>query len=227
MTWAVESLDSARSQLGSSLWRRLDPDTRDKADWVRFPVAFVWLRGSRAGAGEELSKQAIASYGYWNDVTQGFFDIVFPGWLAEGVGTDRPWIGFDERAFERCTRDVEAISKWRYRDGVSEVLLLHWSLDLRRSAGDFSFDTAVSLPVETLIQQGKVGSLDEFMGELIRHAKSLGAPGAGGGVWEIANRMAIDRGRRSAWEWINRTFLRGAGTVVDELRPFQVCDLRA
>ena len=37
--------------------------------------------------------------------------------------------------------------------------------------------------------------------------------------------MAIDRGRRSVWEWINENLLRGLGTIVDEIRPFQVCNL--
>jgi hypothetical protein len=226
VTWAVDSLDSARRQLGSSLWKRLDAQTRAEVDRVRFPVAFVWLRGNRAGRGKELSDQAIASYGYWNDTSQEFFDIVFPGWLAEGVNAERPYIAFDQGHFLRCVKDVESISKWRYRDGVSEVLLLHWDYDLGTFTGDFSFDEAVPLPVEELVAQGKVDSLDRFMSELIDHAKALSPPGPHGAVWDIANRMAFDRGRRSAWAWINKTFLRDAGTIVDELRPFQVCDLR-
>lgn len=226
MTWAVDSLSRASDQLGSSLARRLDADTRAKVDRVRFPVAFVWLRGNRAGKGKELSDQAIASYGYWNDASQGFFDIVFPGWLADNVDSDRPVIVFDEQYFTRCVKDVEAISKWRYRDGVSEVLLLHWDYDIHAGTGDFAFDECLRLPVEELVSKGKVDSLDRFMSDLIASARAADAPGPHDSVWEIRDRLAFDRGRRSVWKWINEKLLRDAGTVAEDLQSFRVRDLR-
>jgi hypothetical protein len=228
VTWAVDSLDSACRDLSAAAVNRLYGETGvgvgdadREVDTVRFPVAFVWLRGDRAGPGKDLSEQAIASYGYWNEETRGFFDIVFPGWLAEGSV-----VMFDLEAFRRCVRDVETISKWRYRDGVTEVLLVHFDYDVHGGSGRFSFSESVPMPVEQLVHEGKFANLDEFMGKMIDHARdAVAGSGKRGTVWEISSRIAIDRGRRSVWEWINENLLRGLGTIADEIRPFQVCNL--
>jgi hypothetical protein len=224
VTWAVDSLATAREHLNTvTLTRLVQAGVEGDADRAEFPVAFVWLRGDRAGPGGELSKQAIASFGYWNAETEGRFDIVFPGWLADG-----DVVLYEEEYFRTCAADVGRVSRWEYKDGRSEILLLRFVYDVAARRGDFAFDEVVPLPVEELIRQGKEPNLDAFMAELIGRApkpEQFTAHGSPITVWDIAERMAYDRARRSVWEWVSQTFLRGGGKVYDDVRPFRVCDL--
>jgi hypothetical protein len=83
--WTTFSMNEARDQLGSALEKRLSDDPVDrKVDRVRFPVGLLFIRGDRAGSGQELAEQVVASYGYWNEDSSKDLDVVFPGWGKDG-----------------------------------------------------------------------------------------------------------------------------------------------
>jgi hypothetical protein len=95
--------------------------------------------------------------------------------------------------------------------------------DVRDRRGGFAFNEVVPLPVEELIRQGKEPNLDAFMAELIKHApkpEQITPHGSSITVWDIADRMAFDRGRRSVWEWIARPSCAAAGrSTTTSARP--------
>jgi hypothetical protein len=76
-----------------------------------------------------------------------------------------------------------------------------------------------------MIIEGRVPNIQVFVQELINHARDIHAHDRANPVWEIHQRLALDRGRRSLWEWVSRTFLKDVGTIYDDMRPYAVCNL--
>ncbi len=168
-----------------------------------------------------------ASYGYWNRHSGRYFDIVFFGWLTDGPNHEYPHHGmyFDVDAFCNVQAEVETTTKWRYSGGT-DFLLLDWEHDLETRTGDFAFDRRVPLQIEELMREGKVGSLDAFVQDLVNKAKDAWPPGASSPTWDIGNRMALSAGRRTLWEWVSKTLLRDVGRIYDGMKPFAICDIR-
>src|SRR5437773_10396763 len=109
-TWATDSLDNAKYLLNDAIWQRLrEEPVGQEVERIRFPMAFLFIRGDREGPGRDLADQVVASYSYWNTDSSRYFDIIFPGWGERG---DK--IGFDKDAFLHFREEVEGISKWRY-----------------------------------------------------------------------------------------------------------------
>jgi hypothetical protein len=227
MTWALASLEDARSQLGYSIANRLAVGPVPATGRVRLPLAFAWVRGDRGGAGQELGESVAASYGYWNQQTGQYFDIVFFGWMTDGPDESAPHHGmyFDVAAFSDVQAEVETLTKWRY-SGETDFLLLDWEHDLDNRRGDFAFDRTVPLQIEELIRQNKVGSLDSFVQDLVNKARDVWPPGAESPTWDIGSRMALSAGRRTLWEWVSKAFLRDLGRIYDGMKPFAICDIR-
>jgi hypothetical protein len=187
---------------------------------VRFPVGLFFIRGDRAGPGKTLAEQVVASFGYWNDDSGKYFDMVFPGW-----GKDGDAIVFDRTAFLSFRSEIEKICKYRY-SGQTDILLLNYDYTLKKATGDFSFDEAILLPVEDMVRDGRVSNLDTLMHELIGDAKEMWQRTDRSVIWDISDKIALDKGRQALWKLIKEKFLKELGKVYDELRPFAICDLR-
>jgi hypothetical protein len=236
------SINDARAQLGTLALDRLLSDAAfddlvGTADRVRFPVGFLLIRGDRGGEGKTMAETAAASVAYWNKRSSKYFDIVFAGWEIR-IDGDSAVARFNLDRFFDFVEKVEGLSRWRYSGGT-DLLLLHFDLDFPEiwtgEHGiqpvfplhcDFGFDQTISLQVENMMREGKVTNPDMLMQELMNHAKEAWPPTERGSVWEISNRVLVDRGRRSVWDWVNKTFLSDAGQIYNEMRPYAVCDLR-
>ncbi|MDQ1386671.1 MAG: hypothetical protein QOF56_125 [Acidobacteriaceae bacterium] len=132
--------------------------------------------------------------------------------------------------FIDCCREIERMSKWRY-SGETDLLLVDFEM-LRtetgqlRHPGAFSFKNCIYLPVEKMIEEKRVRSLDALVTELVTSAREVyEANPLQGTVFDISDRVGWTRGRRAVWDRLKHMFLRDWSTVYDELRPFAVCDL--
>ena len=240
MTWATNSVSEAIHQLGDALQRRCSGQTiPDAIDVVRTPVALMFVRGDRAEPAKTLANQVVASYGYWDYASAEYIDLVFFGWY-----NDAGHVGFqpilksetssrsptDTGMFIDCYREIERMSKWRY-SGETDILLVDF--EVRRSPfggletpGVFSFKNCIYLPVEDMVKNGRVKSLDELVQELVNAAKEVyDSNPHQATVFEISDRIGWTRGRKALWERLKHLFLRDWSKIYDELRPFAVCDL--
>ena len=76
--WATFDFSDARSQLSAAIGQRLYQNTPPvNAELVRFPVGLFFIRGDRAGFGAEIKEQVINSYGYWNDESGRYLDVIY------------------------------------------------------------------------------------------------------------------------------------------------------
>lgn len=155
----------------------------------------------------------MSSIKYWNLSSGDFIDILFPGRTVDG---------FDTLLFYKYQEEIESISTWQYK-GESEILLVNYDFNLSSFKGDFSFDEVLSLPVEEMIKKGITPSIDALINEIVLVCKKI----EGAGVWEISDRFAIQRVRKSIWTYMKDKFTGGLSKVYDELRPFSVCNLEA
>lgn len=220
-TWATDSLDRAKYLLNDAIWQRLyEEPVGQEVERIRFPMAFLFIRGDRAGAGRDLADQVVASYGYWNADSSRYFDIIFPGWGERGDE-----IVFDMHAFLHFCKEVEGISKWRY-SGETDLLVANYDYLLEQNGGDFAFDRAIYLPVERMVRDERIANLDSLMHELVQEAKRIWPRAGEDVVWKITGRMALHRGRTAVWEWIKSRLLKDAGRIYDQFQPFVVADLR-
>src|ERR1700730_9136563 len=154
--FATHSLKDARPQLDHAISGRLfEHPILEPAERVRFPVGLFFIRGDRAGTGRDLAEQIVASFGFWNDDSSKYFDMVFPGWGTE----DKEKILFDRTAFRTVRDEIQTISKWK-SSGETDILFLNYDYSTARQKGDFAFDEAMCLPVEVMIADGRIRSID-------------------------------------------------------------------
>jgi hypothetical protein len=213
MTWAATSLSEARAVIQWRVQERMDVAMYPAVDLVRVPVAFIWVPAHLPRA-----RETAAAYGYWDDQSAHYLDIVFFGWMSDG---GIPY--YDPEAYQQCVDEVRQASKWR-PSGDIDLLLLNFELDTATRAGSFNFSEAIPLPIGQMIDEGKVANIQVFVQELINHARDERAADVSP-VWQIHQRLALDRGRRSLWEWISRTYLKDFGKIYDDMRPYRVCNL--
>lgn len=215
MTWAAYSLEDARSQLEMLILNpnRINPEVLKTVDVIRIPVGLLWLP-------EHLPSSAdtVKAYSFWNDASGIYFDIIFMGW-AEDHGA----LYFDEAAYHACIHEVQRCSKWRW-SGEVDLLLLHFEYHIQRG-GIFSFDETIPLPVTEMISNKKITSIFSLMQKIINVAQDARDLKQENPLWEIQKRIAFECGRRAAWQWISKTFLKEAGTIYDDMRPYRVCRL--
>jgi hypothetical protein len=185
----------------------------------------MFVRGDRAEPGATLAKQVVNSFDYWNDDSGKYLDLVFFGWYKDG-----DTVGFQHEAFIQARQEVENMSRWRY-SGETDVLLVDFELPVKHigdlwAGGTFSFRHCIWLPVEAMIRDRRVASLDALVHELVAAAKEVyeNAP-LQGSVFDVSDRIAWTRGRRVLWERLKKLLLRDWATLYDELRPFAVCKL--
>jgi hypothetical protein len=236
---ATNSVSDALTQLADALERRCAGQRLpEEIEVVRTPVALMFVRGDRAEPGKTLAEQVVSSFGYWNSASAEYLDLVFFGWYKESS------VGFqpikretaplhpsrEAGIFIDCCREIERMSKWRY-SGETDVLLVDF--EMRRTEtgqlcrpGTFSFKNSIYLPVEKMIDEKRVRSLDALVHELVEAAREVyEASPLQGTVFEMSDRVAWTRGRRAVWDRLKHLFLRDWSKVYDELRPFAVCNL--
>jgi hypothetical protein len=230
MSWATNSVTDAVGQLSEAVRSRVQQErVPPGVQVVRTPVALMFVRGDRAEPGATLARQVVSSFGYWNRQSAQYIDLVFFGWWNEGGG-----VGFQSqdnaRIFVDCCRQVELMSKWRY-SGETDTLLVDFEMPVtdagRLADGAFSFKSCIYLPVEQMVAEGRVRSLDALVHELVAAATEVyESHPLQGTVFEVSDRIGWTRGRRALWDRLKQLLLRDWSRVYDELRPFAVCDLR-
>lgn len=224
--FAVQSLNDAYSFLDASINDRLrnNPPSED-IEQIKYPLGLFFLRGDRAGYGKEIMKQVVASYNFWSGESGIYFDMVFPGW-----GVDGDVAAYFPDDFIRCKNEFENISKWKY-SGETDILLLNYDFDLERHGsflhgkGRFNFDETIVLPMETMLAEGKVSSLDKFMQQLINSCKENSYRSDSSVLLQVRDKVAIPKGKDVIFKAIREQFLKGFSKVYDELRPYAVCNL--
>lgn len=214
MTWGATSLDEARAVLKWRVQERMDAAMYPVVDLVRVPVVLIWVPQHLPKA-----RETVAAYGYWDNESAHYLDIVFFGWLFDAGASH-----YDPEAYRECVDEVRQVSKWR-PSGDIDFLLLNFDLETAAGAGAFNFAEAIPLPIGQMIDEGRVPNIQVFVQELINHARAGHGPGRASPVWEIHQRLALDRGRRSLWEWVSRTFLKDVGRIYDDMRPYAMCNL--
>lgn len=185
------------------------------ADQVVFPFGIFWLRGDHRGPGGALAEQMQASFDYWHKDSGDAVDVVWPGWLA---GWEEPH--FEIEAFFRYRHQVESKTQWQY-GGHAELVILTFDFWPNEQQGSIDWTRAVSLPVEKLIADGRISSLDSFMHALVAHSRELSSSSP---TWELSARFAQDQAARTFWEWLTQRF-GFAGQVVDDVLPYRQVDL--
>ncbi len=229
MSFATNSVGDALKQLSDAVRSRgqaqyLPADVRVLGTLV----ALVFVRGDRAEPGASLARQVVASFGYWNLESAKYLDLVFFGWWKDG-GT----VGFqghdNARIFIECYEEVQRLSKWRY-SGETDILLVDFEMpvmaDGKLENGVFSFTNCMYLPVEEMIADERVRSLDVLVHDLVTEARVVfDRHPLQSTVFDVSDRIAWTRGRRALWDRLKALFLRDLGKVYDELRPFAVCNL--
>jgi hypothetical protein len=208
--------------LSSAIQHRISGDflSNSNLSKITFPVGLCFVRGDRAGDGKSIAEQVVASFAYWNRDSSKYFDIIFPGWQPSEAT-----IHFDLNSFLTFREDLESACKWRY-SGETDLLLLNYDYVISELAGSFRFDEVIYIPVEAMLKDGRIRSLDALMAEIVRHAKETWPRSDRAAIWQISDRIGIERGNRSLWDFIRKLLLRDASKIYDQLRPFVVCDLR-
>jgi hypothetical protein len=229
MSFATNSVGDALVQLSEAVSSRYQAENLpEDVRAVRTPVALVFVRGDRAEPGAALARQVVASFGYWNLESAKYLDIVFFGWWKDG-----DTVGFqghdNARIFIECYEEVQRLSKWRY-SGETDILLVDFEMPVmaggKIETGVFSFRNCIYLPVEEMIADKRIRSLDSLVHELVAEARIVfDKHPLQGTVFDVSDRIAWTRGRRALWDRLKTLFLRDWSKVYDELRPFAVCDL--
>lgn len=229
MSWATNSVGDAIMQLNYAVIQRCQGESLPpQVEVVRTPVALVFVRGDRAEPGASLAKQVAASFGYWNIESAKYLDLVFFGWWKDG-----DTVGFQThdngRIFIDCYKEVQRLSKWRY-SGETDILLVDFEMPVvpgsKLENGVFSFRNCIYLPVEEMIAEKKIRSLDALVHELVAAARDVfDEHPFQGTVFDVSGRIAWTRGKKVLWDRLKTLLLRDWSKVYDELRPFVVCNL--
>jgi hypothetical protein len=214
VTWGATSLNEARNALQFRVAERVDAAVYTAVDLIRVPTVFLWVPNHLPKAPE-----TVAAYGYWNNESAHYLEIVFFGWLFDA---GQPF--YDQAAYQHCVNEVRGISKWR-PSGDVDFLLLDFEWQHSAGFGTFKFTESIPLPVGKMIAEGVVPNIQVFAQELINHAREGRASDETSPVWQISQKLALDRGRRSLWKWISQTFLKDVGKIYDDVRPYAVCNL--
>ena len=190
---------------------------------ARFPVALLFVRGDRGGDGKKLADQAVASFDYWDKDTGESLDIVLAGWKhSEGALT------FDAEEFLAFRRVVEKSSVWKY-SGETDLLLLNFEVNLDEIDGSFDYSEVIVLPLEEMLRNKHIGSLDGFISELATSARNVSADSRFSGsspVWDMSDHAGILRVKKDLWHAVKKFFLKDYADKLEALEYFAVRDLQ-
>jgi hypothetical protein len=189
----------------------------------RFPVALFFVRGDRGGDGKKLAEQVVASFDYWDRDTGDSLDVVLAGWSKKDGE-----LAFDAGDFLKFRKCIETSSKWKY-SGETDLLLLNFEVDTANVEGWFDYSEAIALPLEEMLRNKQIGSIDGLLAELARSAEQVATKNRYEGtspVWEISDRAGILRVKKDLWCAIKKLFLKDYAEKLDGLEQFAVKDMQ-
>lgn len=194
--------------------RQSDPPA--EAQVLRFPVALFFTRDRGAGIRDEIA----SSFEFWSRDSGEYFDMFFPGWYFHN---DK--LRFNLKRFMKYRQEIEGLSLWAY-SGETDLLILNFNYDLQTGLGEFDFTEVITLPVEEMIREKRIGSLAVLLSHIHNAARKSRKRGKHSAVWEISDGIGFLRGRQSLWEALKKIVLKDFAQVYDNVRPFGVRDLR-
>jgi hypothetical protein len=200
--------------MNKKIEQRITKKVRKGKLTLKFPTAIIFVRGDRGGDAQELAKSIMHNFNYWDFDSGDHIDIIFPGWTSNS--------DFSTEAFVDFKTEIEESSKWQY-SGETDILLLNYAYYPKKQNGELSFEETITLPVEEMLSKEVVRSVEALLQELINAAKKE----VDCTVWEISDRVAVQRGRKMIWEFLKRKFMGSIGKELDSLEPFAVCNLRS
>jgi hypothetical protein len=174
--------------------RNPPPETTSR---IQFPVAVLFARGDRGGDGDKLAQQAVSSFYYWNDDSGDSIDFIYAGW-SENQGE----LNFDRKDFLAFRAAFEDMCEWKY-SGETDLLILNFVLEPSDSSGYFAFDEVIELPIEAMLREKLIGSLDHLAAQIIVSAKEYSARERHENqspVWVISDKLAMRRGKKDLWD---------------------------
>lgn len=184
-----------------------------------------WLRGDQRGPGGALAEQMEASFNYWNADS---------GDTSTSSGPVGTWTGTLRTS--QPTHSLDIATPWKPSragySGQAELLLLSYDYWPSRDSGRYSphgdeglvdWSEVVVLPIEDMIRDGRIVSLDRLVHDLVSHARELQDAAL---IWELSNRCAREVGTQTIWTWLkDKSGL--AGRVYEGVRPYVMGDLRS
>lgn len=190
---------------------------------ARFPVGLLFVRGDRGGDGKRLAEQAVASFDYWDKDAGDSLDIVLAGW-RRGESS----LLFDADEFLAFRRVIEKSCSWRY-SGETDLVLLNFEVILDEIDGWFDYSEVIVLPLEEMLRNKHIGSIDGFMAELAASAHQVSSESRFNGVspvWEMSDNAGILRAKKDIWYAMKKFFLKDYADKLEGLEYFAVRDLQ-
>ena len=190
----------------------------DNCTNARFPVALLFVRGDRGGDGAKLAEQAVASFEYWDKDSDDSMDIVMSGWSRSG----------DE--FIKFRKLIENNSTWKY-SGETDILLLNFEFTFSTSEvyGCFNYDEVIVLPVEAMLRDKQIGSIDGFVAELIAascHVSQSARYSGESPIWELSDHAGMLKTKKATWGAIKKLILKDYAEKFSAVEHFAVRDLQ-
>lgn len=164
---------------------------------VLFPVAVLFARGDRAGEGGSLAQEAISSFHYWHDDSGETIDFIYAGWREKDNSLE-----FDRKDFISFRDAFQGMCVWKY-SGETDLLLLNFVLEPASKSGYFAFEEVIELPIESMLRDKLIGSLDHLVAQIIVSAREYTARERhenSSPVWVISDKLAVRRGKKDLWD---------------------------
>jgi hypothetical protein len=191
--------------IGSTLQRIASDPLPSEATEIKFPVAVLFARGDRGGDGDKLAQQAVSSFYYWNDDSGDAIDFIYAGW-SEVDGK----LSFDRKDFLAFRSAFEGMCEWKF-SGETDLLLLNFVLEPASKSGYFAFKEVIELPIEAMLREKLIGSLDNLVAQIIVSAKHYSASerhDSQSPIWVMSDKLAIRRGKQDLWDSLLRLVFR-------------------
>jgi hypothetical protein len=171
----------------------------------KYPVAILFARGDRDGDGDQLAQQAVSSFYYWNDDSGSAIDFIYAGWHEESGE-----LKFNRKDFLAFRSEFEGLCTWKYT-GETDLLLMNFKLDPNTKSGYFAFEEVILLPIEEMLREKLIGSVDALVTQIIIVAKEYAlneGHESKNPIWVISDQLAIRRGKKDFWDSILRLVFR-------------------
>ncbi len=219
--FGLPTLEEVESRLAEVYAERLATGKVPGGTAVRGPVG-LFLVHAENGPANELARDVVGRFGYWNDRTAHYFDGVFLGW-----GYDGPTVGvlFTEYEFQSCVRQLEERTTWRFSEEF-DLLLTDFVYEPDAGRGQLDFSRCIPLDLGRLAHdEKKLLTVSRLLGELLVPARSHRETVAEVSVDDLSDYVAVLRTRRFLWQELVKKLGALLGWA-DELRPYAVRDLR-
>jgi len=159
------------------------------------PVAILIARGDRAGDGKGIADQLVASFNYWHLASGELLDIIYAGWTQSG---DK--LSYDIYDFHAFVQTLQSGSTWKF-GGEVEILILSFVINTERRSGYFDFDEVLIIPIEKMIKQKLIDSVDGFVQQILNYAQLVAEAedkSVGSAVSQISDMFGWMTGKEAA-----------------------------